>query len=69
MKKWVFNPIVCKKKEDGTLWSPSGDTPFPINGYNFIRLRKAKIGWIRDATHRWIFVDSDDFEVVNERNK
>lgn len=61
--KWRLNPSRCRRCADDSLWAPAGDTPFPIQGWNLVRLRKAAIGWWLDYSDRWITYDPKTFTV------
>lgn len=63
MTKWRLSPVVCERVSDGTLWTPASDMPFPLNGWNFVKIRKVKIGWILDMEDRWIFTNPNLFEI------
>ena len=62
--KWRPRPRILKRLSDQTLWTPAGDTPYPLWGFNFARLHKARIGWWVDMSDRWVFRDWRAFEVV-----
>ena len=61
---WQPRPRILKRRSDGSLWTPAGDCPFPLTGYNFVRLHKATIGWWVDFDDRWVFFNFRDFDIV-----
>jgi hypothetical protein len=61
--KWRLFPVVVDRKEDLTTWTPAGDTPFPVYGFNFVAVRKAWIGWWLDYSDRWVFYNADLFRL------
>jgi hypothetical protein len=60
---WRINPTRCERLSDNTLWYPIGDCPFPIQGWNFVRINKARVGWLIDRDDRWVFTESGLFRI------
>lgn len=54
---------IVRRLSDQSLWHADGASPLPIDGWNFRRLERARLGW-RHGTERWITRDSRDFEIV-----
>lgn len=57
-------PVLVKRRADGSYWCADGACPFPVEGYNFARATKARIGWWVDKLDRWITHDREQFWLV-----
>ena len=64
---------ICRRCSDGTLWTPAGDSPFPLTGYNFIPVKETQRSflwwswtrWEKDwSGERWVFYDDQTFDIV-----
>lgn len=60
---------ICRRKSDGTLWSPAGDCPYPETGFNFVPAIERRwfifSWWARDYfADRWVFYDSGLFDIA-----
>ena len=64
---------IVKRKADGTLWTPAGDCPYPLTGYNFVLAVKRKFLWFsywtKDKSDRWIFYDPRLFEIIKDKSQ
>lgn len=70
--RWIFrlrdddaDATIVIRKEDATYWTPAGDTPYPLTGFNFVPAIQTKDGWRKDMDgKRWVFYDGSLFQVV-----
>ena len=64
---------IVKRKSDETLWTPAGDCPYPLTGFNFVRAVQKKLLWFsywtKDKSERWVFYDPRLFEIIKDKKQ
>lgn len=64
MKRWKLKPRNLVVDRNGDTWTADGLTPFPLDGWNFAKAFKARIGWWIDYDERFVTRDPAAFRVL-----
>lgn len=60
---------VVRRRVDCTFWTPAGDTPYPLTGFNFVPAVQIKRKWVKDMNGpRWVTYDGAEFDIVKMGN-
>ena len=65
MKRWKLTLHNLVADASGRTWTTDGLVPFPLDGWNFARAVKARIGWWVVHHERFITRDPADFRVLH----
>ena len=70
MKQWKLKLRNLVADKNGDTWTADGLVLFPVDGWNFARATKARIGWWVDPDLRFITRNPESFRVLhlNERH-
>jgi hypothetical protein len=59
-----------RRISDGSHWTPAGDTPYPLRGYNFVPAVLDGRTWRKDMEgERWITYSARDFDILFTRGQ
>lgn len=64
MKRWKLKLHNLVADASGRTWTTDGLVPFPLDGWNFARAVKARIGWWVVHDERFITREPGDFSVL-----
>ncbi len=64
MRRWKLRLRNIVADANGDTWTADGIVPFPLDGWNFARATKARIGWWVYSSERWVTRQSSSFQVL-----